>query len=347
MHIGIIRVKKGQRTDLSQTKKIQNIVKNILQNMIKQIKKNTNLLQNILAQVKKRKRLFEKRLKKIAKMQNLSQNELNQIAEMRDQSRDELERIAKIRRIKNYEEMSKEELIISLLKSKQSIAELFNNNNLYDNKISDIRRILNRLRDILPKRYRKEIKKKLYEIENNEDLSEAEKEENDEYLRKLVRILNNKEKYGLYDRDDFDYYGIRDIENLFDEVSEEDYYKPILVKSSFKGNYKYYESRGDKEKRLSVRKCLNKITSHLYDLINDHKIARKVWKIQISMRVNFISSKDTGETRTIYVWSDNVSIMWGSDTGYIIREIFGSFLKNYQEELKIIKGSELFLKALT
>ena len=236
IHIGRIRVKRGQRTDLSQTKKIQNIVKNIFQNKIEQIKKNTNLLQNILPHVKKTKRLFEKGLKKIAKMQNLSQNELNQIAEMRDQSRDELERIAKIRRIKNYEEMSKEELIISLLKSKQSIAELFNNNNLYDNKISDIRRILNRLRDILPKRYRKEIKKKLYEIENNEDLSEAEKEENDEYLRKLVRNLNNKEKYSPYDRDDFDYYQIRDIENLFDEVSEEEYYKPILVKSSFKGN---------------------------------------------------------------------------------------------------------------
>ena len=30
MRIGRIRVKKGQRTDLSQTKKIQNIVKNIL-----------------------------------------------------------------------------------------------------------------------------------------------------------------------------------------------------------------------------------------------------------------------------------------------------------------------------
>ena len=91
-------------------------------------------------------------------MQSLSQNELNQVAEMHNQSRDELERIAKIRRIKNYEEMSKEELIISLLKSKQSIAELFNNN-LHDHKISVIRRILNRLRDILPKKYRKEIKK--------------------------------------------------------------------------------------------------------------------------------------------------------------------------------------------
>ena len=179
MQIGIIRVKKGQRTNLSQTKKIQNIVKNIFQNKIEQIKKNTNLLQNILAQVKKRKRLFEKGLKKIAKMQNLSQNELNQIAEMRGQSRVELERIAKIRRIKNYEEMSKEELIISLLKSKQSIAELFNSN-LDDDKISDIRRILNRLRDRLPRKYRREIEK-------------TEKEENYEYLRKLVRNLSNKE----------------------------------------------------------------------------------------------------------------------------------------------------------
>ena len=40
MQIGRIRVKKGQRTNLSQTKKIQNIVKNIFQNKIKQIKKN-------------------------------------------------------------------------------------------------------------------------------------------------------------------------------------------------------------------------------------------------------------------------------------------------------------------
>ena len=162
MQIGTIRGKKGQITNLSQTKKIQNVVKNIFQNKIKQIKKNTSLLQNILTQVKKRKRLFEKGMKKIAKMQNFSQNKFNQIAEMRDQSQDELKRIPKIRRIKNYEKMSKEELIISFLKSKQSIAEFF-------------KRILNRLRDILPRKYRKEIKEKLYEKEQNENLSEAEK----------------------------------------------------------------------------------------------------------------------------------------------------------------------------
>ena len=69
-------------------------------------------------------------------------------------------------------------------------------------------------------------------------------------------------------------------------------------------------------------------------MINDHRIARRVWKIQTSLCVNFISSKDTGETRIIYVWSDNVKIMWGSNTDDIIKELFKSFLKNYQEELK-------------
>ena len=91
---------------------------------------------------------------------------------------DELEQIAKIRRIKNYEDMKKEDLIISLLKSEESIFELFNDNN--DNEISDVRRILNRLRDILPKKDRKEIKDKLYEIEHQRNISEEEREKNDE-----------------------------------------------------------------------------------------------------------------------------------------------------------------------
>ena len=53
MQIKRIQVKKGQSTDFSQTKKTQDIVKDIFKNKIGQIKKNTNLLQNILGQVKK------------------------------------------------------------------------------------------------------------------------------------------------------------------------------------------------------------------------------------------------------------------------------------------------------
>ena len=81
-----------------------------------------------------------------------------------------LNKLQKKRRIKNYEDMKKENLIISLLKSKESISELYNDNN--NNEISDIRRILNRLRDIFPKKDRKEIKDKLYKIEHQRNISE-------------------------------------------------------------------------------------------------------------------------------------------------------------------------------
>ena len=156
----------------------------------------------------------------------------------------------------------------------------FNNNNTDDNdtyddkrrgKISDIRMILSRLGNIVTKNDRKKIKKELYEIEKKENLSDKEKEKIYDDLVELVKTLDKKEKYKYHDRDDLDYHGIRDIENLFDADNNEDYYKPILVKSSFKENYKYYESRGDKDKKLSVKQYLYKIMPYLSDLINDHK----------------------------------------------------------------------------
>ena len=40
------------------------------------------------------------------------------------------------------------------------------------------------------------------------------------------------------------------------------------------------------------------------------------------MHVNFISSKETGETRTIFVWSDNEEIRSGNEIDDIIKELF-------------------------
>ena len=81
-------------------------------------------------------------------MQNLSQSDFNQIAEMRSQSRDELEQIEKIRRIKNYEKMTNEKLIISILKSKQSITEFLTIMIMISTITKyDIRRILSKLLD--------------------------------------------------------------------------------------------------------------------------------------------------------------------------------------------------------
>ena len=115
--------------------------------------------------------------------------------------------------------------------------------------ISDIRAILSRLGDIVTKNDREKIKKELYETENKTNISDEEKERIDDNLLELVNKLNKKEKYRYHDRDDLDYHGIRDIENVFVNIDDDDYYKPILVKSSFDKNFdKYYESRGDKDK---------------------------------------------------------------------------------------------------
>ena len=69
---------------------------------------------------------------------------------------------------------------------------------------------------------------------------------------------------------------------------------------------------------------------YLSDTINDHKTIRNEsnkWNIQINMHVNFISSKDTGDTRTIYVCSDNEEIRLGNETNDIIKELFKPFFK--------------------
>ena len=142
----------------------------------------------------------------------------------------------------------------------------------------------------------------------------------------------------------------QETENLFSNVDNDDdgndYYKPILVEISFKNNYKYYESRGDKDKKLSVKQYLYKIMPYLSDLINDHKAIRnesKEWKIQINMHVNFISSNDTGEIRTIFVWSDNEEIRLGNETDDIIKGLINSFLNNYQKEEIILRNGSGFV----
>ena len=110
-----------------------------------------------------------------------------------------------------------------------------------------------------------------------------------------------------------------------DDDDDADYYKPILDKSCFNENYKYYESRGDKDKKLSPEQYLDMIKAYLTDLINDHK--SKEWKIQISMHITFVSSNDTGETRTILLWSNNEEIRLGNETDSIIKRLFNFFFK--------------------
>ena len=171
---------------------------------------------------------------------------------MQKKSIDELKEIARLRRIKNSNKSTKEGLITSPLKSEISYAERsymkhFNDNtndDTYDHRIRDtisnIRIILSRLGNIVTSNDRMKIKKELYETENKKNFSDKEKEKIYDDLVELVRTLDKNEEYKYHDRDNLDYYGIREIENLFDNDNDDDYYKPILVESYFKNNYKYY-----------------------------------------------------------------------------------------------------------
>ena len=100
------------------------------------------------------------------------------------------------------------------------------------------------------------------------------------------------------------------------------------------------------------------IGPYLSDMINDHKTLMDLKvhsrnevidyktqfgesKIQLTMRINFISSKDSEETRTMHTKSNNVEIMMGSETDHIIDEHFEFLLQRYQEGLEeSMRGNE-------
>ena len=99
------------------------------------------------------------------------------------------------------------------------------------------------------------------------------------------------------------------------------------------------------------------IKPYLSDLINKHKThgsaryhsgnklwiekTSSEWKIQLTMSINFTSSKDSDETRTMHTKSNNMEIMVGGETNEIIMDLFESFLQKYQEGLEeSMRGSE-------
>ena len=157
------------------------------------------------------KKLLKMKLEKIAKKQNISKNDLSRTKKLQNNSIDELQAIAKLRGIKNYDNLTKEDLIFSLLKSESSPAErnyikYFNNNTNDEikSKINYIRIILSRLGNIITKNERKKIKKDLYEIEKKNNLSANEKKKIYDDLVKLENTLDKKEEHKHSDHDDLD-----------------------------------------------------------------------------------------------------------------------------------------------
>ena len=53
---------------------------------------------------------------------------------------------------------------------------------------------------------------------------------------------------------------------------DEDYYKPIITNSALNNNYIQYESKGNKDKILTINENLDMIKPYLSNIINDIKL---------------------------------------------------------------------------
>ena len=78
-------------------------------------------------------------------------------------------------------------------------------------------------------------------------------------------------------------------------------------------------------------KAFKNLSVHSGNKVSDYKTQFGEWKIQTTMSINVISSKDSDETCPMYTKSNNTEIMVGSETDEIIEELFKSLLQRYQE----------------
>ena len=272
---------------------------------------------------------------------------------MLDLSTKALKAIAKIRGIKGYKSMSEDELLNAVNSSKPVKKGKKPKTDFPKARIEKIRKEFNESRHKFSKLKIKEIRENLCEIENEKSLSESKIKGIERNLTELEENLSKTKTY--YDYDDIEYREIRNVRDLFDLSICEDYYRPIIAREAFNSSYIQYGSKEDKRKNLLIKKYLNMIRTYLSDIINDHKTCGLVryhsgnktrveetpseWNIQLTVTINFISSKDSDETRTIHTKSNNVKFIMGKETDEIIEELFAFFLQKYQEGLSM-RGSE-------
>ena len=139
------------------------------------------------------KNISQNGLEWIAKMQNLSQNELEQITRMRNSSQNALEQKIALRRTKNYKKMSKEGLLIALLKSNQSHEELYKSKS-NNAEIEETKKFFNEIRNQLKKSVIKRIRKDLYEKEKGLENENEKKKQHAKEFKKIKKYLEGSKK---------------------------------------------------------------------------------------------------------------------------------------------------------
>ena len=71
------------------------------------------------------------------------------------------------------------------------------------------------------------------------------------------------------------------------------------------------------------------------------------WTIQLTIAINFISSKDAEEERVMHSSSSNIKFTPYSDANDVIDKLFQSLLSKYQENLETsMKGTDFIFDSV-
>ena len=108
---------------------------------------------------------------------------------------------------------------------------------------------------------------------------------------------------------------------------EKDYYETKRVSNFWNNNYIEYVSNGDKNRDLSLDEYIGNIKPYLRNIIIDHQ-SSDTWKIQLTIAINFIPSKDSAEECVMYSGSDNIKFTPYSDANDVIEKL-KSFRSKY------------------
>ena len=147
----------------------------------------------------------------------LSKSELGDIAQL----------VAKKRHIEDYQKTPN-----------NSLYKIFKKQSKNKERIDNIREELKNPLYNISKKESKDIKTTLY---NKEKTKKISSKKTSKYLDKLDKKILELDKY--QDFDDYEYKGIKNIEDLLKITIDKDYYKPKLVNSGYKNNYVQYESK--------------------------------------------------------------------------------------------------------
>lgn len=213
--------------------------------------------------------------KKAGEREDLTKSDLDKALDLYTLSLNDLKKLAKLRGIKNIGGLTKEDLFYTLLRSEKSPREssylkYINNatNSDIKDRINHARMMAAKLGNALTGKERKTIREELFKLANTK-FTKTTRERAIIHLVELTNTLYDKQKYHHSIHHDQTYYGIKDIEHLFNTINPNHYYKLFLARISFGNNFEEYEIRGDKDKNLSL-----KIISQLAELIDKKKYAR-------------------------------------------------------------------------